>query len=244
MTQTPTTFPIDYFKKQAKQLLRQVEAGDSPGFTRASAVLKDLTDFSLMKAQHVIAVEYGFSKWQELGQATEIQLRLAITMEKESRLTDFGIGVYDERRLTNAEYMPKFEKERQDLRDHHAKVGEIVQWLRKHIAPIKTINTKRTSYGLKHVVEKDLGYITNGQFIAAAIIAGYDYKTYYGRPNVSFAMSERSWKEMGDALKDRRRDYDAEIAAEAKIQAEKVSRVGTFSARLPFGESGAKVGAH
>jgi hypothetical protein len=46
------------------------------------------------------------------------------------------------------------------------------------------------------VAEQDLGYITNGVFIAAAIIAGYSYEIT-DSPNVDFGMSERSHREIG-----------------------------------------------
>jgi hypothetical protein len=61
------------------------------------------------------------------------------------------------------------------------------------------------SYGIKHTAEQDIGYITNGVFIAAGIIAGYSYEIREGDPNVSFGMSEQSFKRIvNDRLKNRR----------------------------------------
>ena len=60
--------------------------------------------------------------------------------------------------------------------------------------PIKTINLNHTRYGLKHIAEKEIGYIPNGVFDAAAIIAGYPYRRV-DQPNATFGMSERSIKE-------------------------------------------------
>ncbi len=49
------------------------------------------------------------------------------------------------------------------------------EWL----APIektKTLNQKRSSYGLKHLVERHYGrYCSNGSFIAAAIFMGFRF---------------------------------------------------------------------
>ena len=55
-------------------------------------------------------------------------------------------------------------------------------WISKWLTPRKTINTKRGSYNLKHMVEIDLKekgksiYISNGAFIKAAIELDYKYK--------------------------------------------------------------------
>jgi len=55
-----------------------------------------------------------------------------------------------------------------------------IRWLRKFAEPRKTINTNRSSYGLKHDVEswtkefpEGRQYIPNGAFIAAALAEGY-----------------------------------------------------------------------
>jgi len=51
------------------------------------------------------------------------------------------------------------------------------KWIKKYITPRKTINTKKGSYNLKGLVEKDTStYISNGAFIKAAIELGYEYK--------------------------------------------------------------------
>ncbi|MFG3044540.1 hypothetical protein ACGFZR_06375 [Streptomyces sp. NPDC048241] len=52
-----------------------------------------------------------------------------------------------------------------------ALVMETAAWLRENITPIKTPTA--SSYGVKHVRERVTGrYITNGEFIAAALVAG------------------------------------------------------------------------
>jgi hypothetical protein len=62
-------------------------------------------------------------------------------------------------------------------------------WLVVNIAPIRTPNTG--SYGLKHVAEDLLGeYISNGELITAALMAGYPMRHDRG-PNADFAMSSR-----------------------------------------------------
>jgi hypothetical protein len=53
----------------------------------------------------------------------------------------------------------------------------------------RTIN----SYHGKHLVEKYIGYISNGQFIAAIIIAEYKFKKYKidGNPNCNIYFKEK-----------------------------------------------------
>lgn len=51
------------------------------------------------------------------------------------------------------------------------------EWIKKWITKRKTINIKKGSYGLKHVVEKSSNtYISNGAFIKAALEMGFKYK--------------------------------------------------------------------
>lgn len=73
------------------------------------------------------------------------------------------------------------------------------------INKIKTFNTSRTSYGLKHVFERkyretlsgNLGgsYVTNGQFKGAMLEAGFDVKDK-SRLNWHFNASQKSIKEL------------------------------------------------
>lgn len=79
---TSKSTPIEYFKKAAKRLLRQVEAGEAEALARAKRVLKESEEISLMRAQHVVAVESGFPKWENLIQASADDLQAAISRLK------------------------------------------------------------------------------------------------------------------------------------------------------------------
>ena len=81
---------------------------------------------------------------------------------------------------------------RKALRGDVEQVGAVHAWLVKNVKRIKTVGRYRTSYGIKHLAEPELGYITNGAFIAAALIAEYPAKFDPDSPNVRFGMSERS----------------------------------------------------
>jgi hypothetical protein len=107
-------------------------------------------------------------------------------------LTDFGIGFYDEKKLNPVEYNEKLHAQQEDLLKSAESFEKTCIWIKENIKEIQSINTKHTSYGLKHLAEKHVGYITNGVFIAAAIHCGFKVKVYPGSPNVSFNMSEKS----------------------------------------------------
>ena len=73
-------------------------------------------------------------------------------------------------------------------------VQTCIEWLLAHDAldRRKTINTKFTSYGLKHMVERATGqYVSNGAFICAALYLGYKMKrSRLSSPNVYFNIRE------------------------------------------------------
>ncbi len=79
---TKTSTPIEYFKKEAKKLFRQVEANDAEALARVQRVLKVPVKISLMRIQHVVAVESGFSKWEELIGISDIELQSVVSEKK------------------------------------------------------------------------------------------------------------------------------------------------------------------
>lgn len=64
-----------------------------------------------------------------------------------------------------------------------------VNWITKNVTPTKTIRYSISSYGYKHICEREVGqYIINGAFICAAILTGYQYRIY-GGINAMFNMT-------------------------------------------------------
>ncbi len=86
-----TSTQIEYFKREAKKLFKQVTADNPEAKERVLKVLKDPSDISLMRVQHVIAVESGFLKWEDLIRASELELRRAVTRSKNRTATPLGI---------------------------------------------------------------------------------------------------------------------------------------------------------
>jgi len=124
-------------------------------------------------------------------------LSLAEVMERHPQLNSFGIGVYGPRSKTPEQRQAELAAGRTALAGREATVLEIAAWLRENVAPIKTPTVG--SYGMKHVVKRAIGkYVTNGEFIAAALIAGYAVK-YTGGPNAVFGMSARDVKRIDAA---------------------------------------------
>jgi hypothetical protein len=117
---------------------------------------------------------------------------LAEVMRQHPNLNSFGIGVFDASRRTPDQRRTELAAAREELVKREATVLEIGAWLHDNITPIKTRSVG--SYGMKHLVERAIGkYVTNGEFIAAALISGYSFKHRHG-PNMQFGMSLRDVK--------------------------------------------------
>lgn len=50
----------------------------------------------------------------------------------------------------------------------------VFAWILEMLTPRRTVNSRHTSYGIKHLLEKDTGiYLTNNQFKDAMLLCGY-----------------------------------------------------------------------
>lgn len=127
---------------------------------------------------------------------------LAEVMQQHPLLTAFGIGVYASRSMTPEQRATELATGRERLAAREAAVAQTARWLRENIAPITTPTVG--SYALKHVVERATGdYLTNGELIAAALVAGYTV-AYTEGPNVLMGMSARDVKRLGPATRQTR----------------------------------------
>lgn len=112
---------------------------------------------------------------------------LIAVMAKEPTLNDawFTTGVLGFRNLNKE----KVEENRQRLLGRIEGFIKTCDWLTQ-VEKTKGIRrTTPSSYGLKHIAEKDIGYISNGVFIAAAIHCGFKYTR---EANPHFNMSPES----------------------------------------------------
>lgn len=185
--------PISYFRKQAKQICKRAKAGEANVLARFAEHFPGRQP-SVQRAQHIIAKEGGFCSWQELLTADDDKAQLAAVIHFHPLLCDHGMGTMDHWRLSLSEQKQNLARDRRQLRKSVDEVVKTRSWLRSNVAKIKTINRQAHSYRLKHLAEMEIGYITNGVLIAAAILEEYREHIRYGDPNVEFAMSERSLK--------------------------------------------------
>lgn len=100
-------------------------------------------------------------------------------------LSDYGIGI--DWPVTRA----NFDQHREDLLESLDDCNRVCKWL-KCIDETPHFNHTISSYGLKHVAENEIGYVTNGAFIAAAIFCGFRPRFRRDSVNVWFNMSHKS----------------------------------------------------
>jgi hypothetical protein len=115
-------------------------------------------------------------------------------MDLEPSLTQFGYGVYQDRKLMPEERRSKFAEKRDEMLDTFAadEFARAIAYLSR-FGRRKTINLKSSSYGLKHGAERfSGGYVANGTLIAAALALGFSARpTHPDSPNAFFNISSR-----------------------------------------------------
>lgn len=63
----------------------------------------------------------------------------------------------------------------------------IIKFIKTYLIQISYFNSKHSSYGIKHIVERCIGgYVSNGELIAAMLFCGYRYKIYNNGLNCYF----------------------------------------------------------
>lgn len=115
-------------------------------------------------------------------------------------LTAFGFGLYGNHEArTDKESRDEFDAEQQELYDNRHEIVLALEWLNK-AKKTMTINRDNSSYGLKHMAEsyhRNIGvvddcYISNGAFIAAAVLAGFTIeRCRVDSPNAYMNISKR-----------------------------------------------------
>jgi hypothetical protein len=115
-------------------------------------------------------------------------------MVQEPQLTDFGFGIHYCGRKTKEEYEVEFSRERKAICELRSLEQFMAarSWLTQ-FGRTKAINRCGSSYGLKHVAARDIGYVTNGVFIAAAIAEGFIVRRIEYGPNALFNISSKAW---------------------------------------------------
>jgi len=180
---------IRFFKDRAKSQLKQRRAAgdDRP---------------ALQRTQHEVAVNAGFRSWGDMLACREDERDLAALMVREPTLNWAGFGPGDFAK-SRAEREAQFTQWRVELRESADHVAQLRAWLVSNADPRKTVNSRAYSYKLKHLAEEELGsYVSNGEIIAAAILAGYSYREV--GLNANFGISQHSMRALDDRRRGRR----------------------------------------
>ncbi len=133
-------------------------------------------------------------------------------MDAHPLLTHSGLGLRRDPRLSLEEREAHFREARSSLLNAVDECNRACRFLR-HVTPRKTVDRRRTSYGLKHQAEhynravngKSDPYIKNGAFICAALHLGFLMEPVdYASPNAFFNISRRSpvfeWRKLDDGI--------------------------------------------
>ena len=118
-------------------------------------------------------------------------MTLEQVMEKYPTLGSFGFGIFSYRNKSNEEIAEELRQKRLNLMQSADRVEAARLWISR-FSKLKNINKNGSSYGLKHIAEREIGYITNGELIAAALMEGFD--VMIEGPNGYFNISQKAWQ--------------------------------------------------
>ena len=106
-------------------------------------------------------------------------------------LNDFGIGVFREGKMTPQARAARLRKGKRALLGSAKQCTRCFEWL-GDLERTTTINPEANSYALRRVAEIDIGYITHGVLIAAAMHAGFAYHLATDGTSVDLGISTKS----------------------------------------------------
>src|SRR5262249_23851326 len=104
-------------------------------------------------------------------------------------LSAYGIGFPRHDDLKPHEHEKWFRREQAELLNDVDGCSRAEAWLRDK-PKRKYVNWRHSSYGLRRIAEKEIGYVSHGAFIAAAIHCGFPYQILPHSPNPSFGICE------------------------------------------------------
>lgn len=198
---------IEFFKSESKKLFKQYKFQESKAVNRVQKHIKNADGFCLARAQHVVAREAGFGRWEELAHANTDRLRFGTILYKNPLLTETEGWAYPGHRVN-----PYKESDRQSLINNYDWVMRIVSWLRENnICPpddVDDIDYFHTGPGkdcfsrlFAHLYNEPYKYTGTGLVIVAFMMLGlkplnlddYDQLPEDGQGRCCFAISKRAW---------------------------------------------------
>ncbi len=128
----------------------------------------------------------GYSNWKHvLSSADSAGSDLLRILDRYPTLSSYGLGKGD---LSVEELRMR----RRDLLGNEGSFRAVCMWLRR-LPAAEDIERSRTSYALKHIVEREIGYISNGVFIAAVLHADFRILKVDDSPNVYLNIDKQVW---------------------------------------------------
>ena len=98
-------------------------------------------------------------------------------VDENPEITDFGFSsLEDGKKLSKMERQRLITQERTRLYNSILSIEKIYYWICNNLVVQSTINKNISSYNLKQKAELDVGYISNGAFIVAALYSGLKYR--------------------------------------------------------------------
>lgn len=145
------------------------------------------------KALDLIAKKLNYNNWKHFYNENK-------NYESLKDLSVIPISELDGLDLNGFSY--ESEKFDQKIFSETQKIKKIRTEIKKYFTKTKSFNSIRTSYGLKHDLERHIGkYVTNGELIYAMYLEGYKIKKRNSSLNCSFNISSVGLKNLVDSNK-------------------------------------------
>lgn len=107
---------------------------------------------------------------------------------------------YGEGRETREQFLDRQQRLQDELFDCGPMLSLVCVWCTA-VARRRTVDRGTNSYGYKHDVERNFGqYVSNGQFVTAAVFCRIPYAVEPDGLNVAFAISRRNPKSPGGCI--------------------------------------------
>ncbi len=159
MKQNVKKHNVDYVKRLAKNVKRE-------------------QNISHHEALNLTVQKFGFNNWKHFLNETEKQAKESI--EHKKPIPNNNLSVTDMNKLTGL-CLNGFSNGNEEFDSSNfteiKKIERIRTEIRKYFTKTKSFNKTRSSYGLKHDLERHLGnYVANGELIYAMYLEGYEIK--------------------------------------------------------------------
>lgn len=201
---------IDFFKSESKKLVKQYNSQEVEAIGRVQKHIRNMDVFCLARAQHVVAREAGFNRWEDLLHASANRLQFGVILYKNPLLTEIEGWSYPGHKINSYK-----ESDRQSLINNYDWVMRIVSWLRTNnvCEPVNSddeylfhTGTGKDCFSrlFVHLFNEPYKYTGTGLVIAAFMMCGFkplgasvqNNLPVPGQGRCYFAISQKWWNDM------------------------------------------------